>query len=98
MDGEGLNLNLQIDSEHLAGVYANYSGVSFSDYEFTIMFARVEHDANAGEMTGIVVSRVNLSPKAMNELLVAMTDIWSSWSSREEIKNRPETQRPQEDS
>ena len=37
-------LNIQIDQEHIAGVYANFANVSFSDYEFTLTFARIDHE------------------------------------------------------
>jgi uncharacterized protein DUF3467 len=86
-------LNLHLDPEHLAGVYANFANVSFSDYEFTLTFARIEHEVDEGDMPGAVVSRVNMSPRFMGELIDAMQDAWSKWSSREGIRNLPETPR-----
>ena len=41
-------------------------------------------------MNGVVVSRVNLSPKFMKELLDAMADNYSKWQAAENIKNLPE--------
>ena len=38
----------------------------------------------------MVVSRVNLSPKFMRELIDAMQDNYSKWQTREGIKNLPE--------
>ena len=38
------HFNIQIEPQALAGVYANFANVSHSDYEFTITFARVDHD------------------------------------------------------
>jgi hypothetical protein len=64
--------------------------VSFSDYEFTITFARVDHEIEDGEVPGVVVSRVNLSAKFMRELMDAMEDSWSKWTTREGIRNLPE--------
>jgi len=64
--------------------------VSFSDYEFTITFARIDHEVEAGDIPGVVVSRVNLSNRFMKELLDAMQDAWSKWSAREGIRNLPE--------
>jgi hypothetical protein len=87
-------LNIHLDPEHLAGVYANFANVSFSDYEFTITFARIDREDEEGDISGVVTSRVNLSPRFMRELLDAMTDSWSKWSTREGIRNLPE----QEDS
>ena len=85
-------LNLHLDPEHLAGVYANFANVGFSDYEFTITFARIEHEVDEGDVPGAVVARVNMSSRFMRELIDAMNDAWSKWSSREGIRNLPETQ------
>jgi hypothetical protein len=83
-------LNIHLDPEHLAGVYANFANVSFSDYEFTITFARIEHEVDEGDVPGAVVGRVNMSPRFMRELMDAMDDAWGKWSSREAIRNLPE--------
>ena len=84
------HLNIQMDPETLAGVYANFANVSFSDYEFTITFARIDHEVEEGDVPGVVVSRVNLSSRFMRELMDAMGDSWSKWSTREGIRNLPE--------
>jgi Protein of unknown function (DUF3467) len=83
-------LNIQIAEEHLSGVYANFANISFSDYEFTLTFARVDHEIEEDEVPGVVVARVNLSPRFMAELIEAMTDNYSKWRAREGIKNLPE--------
>ena len=92
MDDDGLErrLNIHIDPEQLAGVYSNFANVSFSDYEFTLTFIRVDHEVDEGEIPGVVVSRVNLTPRFMGELVDAMNDAWSKWQTREGIKNLPE--------
>ena len=84
------HLNIHFSPEIMAGVYANFANVSHSDYEFTITFARVDHEVEAEEVPGVVVSRVNLSPRFMRELLDAMEDNYSKWRTREGIKNLPE--------
>ena len=89
-DGQERQLNLHLDPEHLAGVYANFANISFSDYEFTITFARIDHEVEDGDIPGVVVSRINLSTKFMKELLDAMQDSHSKWSTREGIRNLPE--------
>lgn len=91
------SFNIHFDPEHMPGVYANFANVSHSDYEFTITFARVDHEVEAGEVPGIVVSRVNLSPRFMGELLSAMADNFQRWQTREGIKNLPERPEPDED-
>ncbi len=84
------HINIQFSPDIMAGVYANFANVSHSDYEFTITFARVDHEVEADEIPGVVVSRINLSPKFMRELVEAMTDNYSKWQAREGIKNLPE--------
>jgi hypothetical protein len=97
-DGDqGRQLNIHLDPENLAGVYANFANISFSDYEFTLTFARIDHEVEEGDIPGVVVSRINVSPRFMQELLDAMQDSWSKWSSREGIRNLPEAP-PREDS
>ena len=96
MDGDGheRQLNLHLDPEQIAGVYANFANVSFSDYEFTITFARVEHEVEEGDVPWVVVARVNMSTRFMKELIDALQDSWSKWSTHEGIKNLPETEGP----
>ena len=83
-------INLHTEPERMAGHYANFGNVSHSDYEFSITFARVDHEAEGDEINGFVVTRVNLSPKFMRELIDAMEDNYSKWRTREGIKNLPE--------
>jgi uncharacterized protein DUF3467 len=93
VDSEGpqeRQLNIHIDPEHMAGAYANFANVSFSQYEFTLTFARVEHEVEEGDVPGVVVSRVHASPRFMRELIDAMQDSWSKWSTTEGIRNLPE--------
>ena len=84
------HINLQTTPEIMAGHYANFANVSHSDYEFTITFARVDHEVEEGEVPGVVVSRVNLSPRFMRELIDAMEDNFSKWQTREGIRELPE--------
>jgi hypothetical protein len=93
-------INIHFPQEIMAGAYANFANVSHSDYEFTITFARVDHEVEDEEVPGVVVSRINLSPKFMRELIEAMKDNYSKWQTREGIKNLPEFgggQRPAEE-
>src|SRR3712207_3670566 len=86
----GRHINIHFSPEIMAGVYANFANVSFSDYEFTITFARVDHEVEDEEIPGVVVSRVNLSPRFARELADALADALSKWQTREGIKNLPE--------
>jgi hypothetical protein len=84
-------LNIHLDPEHLGGVYANFANISFSDYEFTITFARIDHEIEDGDVPGVVVTRVNMSTKFTRELIDALQDSWSKYSTREGIRNLPES-------
>jgi hypothetical protein len=84
-------LNIHIEPEHMAGVYANFANITFSQYEFTITFMRIDHEgAESGDIPGVVVSRVNMSSRFMKELMDAMQDSWSKWQTTEGIRNLPE--------
>src|ERR671925_1184648 len=83
-------LNIHFSPEVMAGVYANFANISHSEYEFTITFARLDHELDEEEIPGVVVSRVSASPKFVRELIDALEDNYSKWSTREGIKNLPE--------
>ena len=59
------HINIHFSPDIMAGVYSNFANVSHSDYEFTITFARVDHEVEEEEIPGVVVSRINLSPRFM---------------------------------
>ena len=84
------HLNIHFTPEIMAGVYANFANVSHSPYEFTITFARVDHEVEEGDVPGVVVARVNVSTKFMKDLLDAMQDAYSKWTTTEGIRNLPE--------
>jgi hypothetical protein len=84
------HINLQTTPEVMAGHYANFANVSHSDYEFSITFARVDHEVEEQEVPGVVVTRVNLSPRLMRELIDALEDNYGKWRTREGIKSLPE--------
>jgi hypothetical protein len=95
MDNAGeRRLNIQVDPEHLAGVYANFANITFSDYEFTLTFARVDHEVEEGDVPGVVVSRINMSQQFARELLTALQDAWSKYSTVKGIQSLPETDGP----
>jgi hypothetical protein len=89
-DAQDRQLNIHLDPEQMAGAYANFANVTFSPYEFTLTFARIDHEIEEGDVPGVVVSRVNMSHQFFQELLVAMQDSLSKWSTQEGIRNLPE--------
>ena len=46
------HLNIHFTPEIMAGVYANFANVSHSDYEFTLTFAKVDHEVDDDEVPG----------------------------------------------
>ncbi len=94
-DAAERQLNIHMDAEHLGGVYSNFANITFSDYEFTITFARIDHEVESGDVPGVVVARVNMSGKFMKELLDAMQDAWSKYTTVKGIQDLPEV--PRED-
>ena len=88
--GPERHINIHFEPKDMAGAYANFANVSHSDYEFTLTFARVDHEVEDEEIPGVVVSRINLSPRFMRELIDAMEDNYSKWRTREGIKSLPE--------
>ena len=89
-DGTERQLNIHLDPQHLAGVYANFANITFSDYEFSLTFARIDHEVEEGDVPGAVVARVNASPRFIPELIDALQDSWSKYVTREGIRNLPE--------
>ena len=89
-DAQERQINIHFSPEIMAGVYANFANVSHSDYEFTVTFARVDHEVEDEEIPGVVVSRVNLSHRFARELSDALQDALSKWATREGIKNLPD--------
>ena len=90
-DQQERQLNIHLDPDQVAGVYANAAHVSASQYEFTIDFLRIEHEHEGPEIPGVVVTRINAAPKFFRELIDALEDTWSKWQTREGIRNLPET-------
>ncbi|MGZ4320253.1 MAG: DUF3467 domain-containing protein [Gaiellaceae bacterium] len=83
-------LNIHLDPAQIGGVYANFANITFSRYEFTLTFARIEHEVEEGDVPGAVVSRINASPRFVEELIAALTDSWSKFQTTEGIRNLPE--------
>ena len=89
-EGGERQLNIHMEPEHAGGVYANFANITFSDYEFTITFARVDHGVEEGDVPGFVVARVNMSQQFTSELLAALQDAWSKYTTVKGIQDLPE--------
>ena len=86
-------LNIHLDPQHIGGVYSNFANITFSPYEFTLTFARVDHEVEEGDVPGVVVARINMSQQFTKELLEALQDAWSKYQTVTGIQNLPETDR-----
>lgn len=70
--------NIQVPPECQAGVWANFAVVSHSQYEFTLDFVRLSFGGpQAG--SGIVVSKVNMSPLFVDQLITALQENQARW-------------------
>ena len=87
-------LNIHLDPNDIAGVYANFANITSSPYEFTLTFARIEHEVEEGDVPGAVVARINASPRFVQELIAALQDAWAKYQTTEGIRNLPETPGP----
>ena len=92
--GPERHINIHFSPEHHGRQLRELRERQPFDYEFTITFARVDHEVEDDEIPGVVVSRINLSPRFMRELIDAMEDNYSKWQTREGIKNLPEFDGP----
>src|ERR671929_1669837 len=89
-DSDERRLNIQMPAELVGGTYANFANITFSRYEFTLTFARIEHEVEEGDVPGAVVARINASPRFVEELIAALQDSWSKYQATESIRNLPE--------
>lgn len=69
-----------IRHEDAGGVWANFAAVSHSPYEFTIDFVRL--DFGSTPPRGVVVSRVNLSPLFVAQLMDALAQNWKMYAEK----------------
>jgi len=93
-DSDERRLNIQMPAELIGGTYANFANVSFSQYEFTLTFARIEHEVEEGDVPGAVVARINASPRFFEELMAALEDSWTKYKTTMSIRDLPETPGP----
>lgn len=73
-------VQLQIRLEDMGGVWANHAVVRHSPYEFTIDFSRIEFESEPPH--GVVVSRVNLSPLFVRQLMDALQENWNQYAEK----------------
>ncbi len=78
---EQTTLNVFMDPQQAAGVWANFARVNHSEHEFTIDFVRIDY-ANAPNLTGVVVARVAVSPLFVTQLIGALQENWDKYARK----------------
>lgn len=79
-----MRLNVHLPEAQAGGVWSNFAGVSHSEHEFTIDFMRLDYArvSEEGEMPGIVVARVGLSPLFVRQLIAALEENWAKYAKK----------------
>ena len=72
---------IMLQTEQMAGVWANFAAVSHSEHEFTIDFVRMDGTAPPPGR-GIVVARVSMSPLFVTQLIDALKQNWSGYAQK----------------
>lgn len=80
MADEAQQPQIMIQPDQMAGVWANFATVSHSEHEFTFNFIRLDYSQNP--LTGIVVSRVSVSPLFITQLQDAINDQWTRYAEK----------------
>lgn len=83
-DLRNVHLNVRMPEQLAGGVWSNFALVHHSEHEFTIDFVRLDSASLSaeGEMQGIVVSRVGLSPLFVRQLIRALEDNWAKYAKK----------------
>ncbi len=77
------HINIHVPVESRGGVWANFAAVAHSPYEFTLDFVRMEYASETeGELPGVLVARVNLSPLLVTQLIDALQENWERYASK----------------
>lgn len=79
-----VRLNLRLPETQAGGVWSNFAVVHHSEHEFTIDFVRLDSSSisDEGEMQGIVVARVGVSPLFVRQLITALEDNWAKYAKK----------------
>ena len=77
------HINIHVPADSRGGVWANFAAVAHSPYEFTLDFVRMEYASETeGELPGVLVARVNLSPLLVTQLIDALQENWERYASK----------------
>jgi hypothetical protein len=76
--GEEPKLEIIVQPEQLAGVWANEARVGWSEHEFTIDFVRLD----PFQPRGIIVARVSGSAAFVMQLIEMLRAVWHDWARK----------------
>lgn len=84
LERQEVRLNVRLPESQAGGVWANFARVGHSEHEFTIDFIRIDYASitTEGEMQGVVVARVGVSPLFVRQLITALEDNWSKYAKK----------------
>ena len=80
-DGEDIGeapSQIIVPPEHVAGAWANWARVDYSEHEFTIDFVRKD----PFQPRGIVVARISGSPLFVMQLIDLISGVWQTWAKK----------------
>lgn len=72
------NIEIILQPEQMAGVWANWAQVSHTEHEFTLDFVRLD----PVRKSGIVVARVSVSPLFVTQLIDALGQNWQNYAAK----------------
>lgn len=75
-------LEIVLQPDQMAGVWANFAQVNHSEHEFTIDFVRLDYSSGSPPTRGIVVARVAVSPLFITQLVDALNRNWASYAEK----------------
>jgi hypothetical protein len=74
-------IELVLEPQHMAGVWANWARINHSEHEFTLDFVRLDH-SESPPRRGIFVARVGVSPLFITQLIDLLQANWSSYAAK----------------
>jgi len=79
-----VRLRVNLPEHQAGGVWSNFARVNHSEHEFTIDFVRIDYASlnDEGEIQGIVVARVGVSPLFVQQLIDALQENWSKYAKK----------------
>lgn len=83
-DEQEIQVEIALQPDQFAGVWANFARVSHSEHEFTIDFVRIDYAgaSETGKAQGMVVSRVSVSPLFITQLIQALQGNWDKYAKK----------------